>query len=212
MSLRYALIALLTAEPMTAYEVSKQFGASVAHVWHAPDSQIYPELRRMAEAGLVSVTRVPGGPGGGKKRYAVTDAGREALREWMNTPAPTTNPRDPQYLRAAYLDWADPGSARGFLRAHRDHHLAQAQLLEAVLASQLDGTHPTLVARFRHVPPEERARIVAIRAYAFQGLIDRARLEVAFAERGLALLDDLDGITPTSPGPRRPHPRGQSGP
>lgn len=193
MSLRYALLALLSAEPMTAYEVSKQFGASVAHVWHAPDSQIYPELRRMAEAGLVSVTRVEGGPGGGKKRYAMTDDGRAALRAWMNTPAPLSRPRDPQYLRAAYLDWADPGQAREFLLAHRDYYREQAQLLEAVLVTLHERTHPTLIARFRHVPEPERARVVAFRCFAFQGLVDRAKLEVAFAERGLALLDEVAG-------------------
>ena len=47
MSLRYALLALLTVEPMTGYDLSKRFESSVAYVWHAPDSQIYPELRRM---------------------------------------------------------------------------------------------------------------------------------------------------------------------
>ena len=47
MSLRYALLALLTVEPMTGYDLSKRFESSVAYVLHAPDLQIYPELRRM---------------------------------------------------------------------------------------------------------------------------------------------------------------------
>ncbi len=61
MSLRYALIALLTAQPMTGYEVSKRFGASVGHVWHAPDSQIYPELRKLEKEGLLVGEDVPWG-------------------------------------------------------------------------------------------------------------------------------------------------------
>ena len=53
MSLRYALLALLTSEPMTGYDISRRFQSSVGHVWHAHDSQIYPELRKMEAEGLV---------------------------------------------------------------------------------------------------------------------------------------------------------------
>jgi PadR family transcriptional regulator AphA len=53
MSLRYALLALLRVGPLSGYDLQKQFSLSVGHVWHAPDSQIYPELRKMEAAGLV---------------------------------------------------------------------------------------------------------------------------------------------------------------
>ncbi len=53
MSLRYALLALLNVERMTGYDLYKQFESSVGYVWHAPDSQIYPELRRMVRVGLL---------------------------------------------------------------------------------------------------------------------------------------------------------------
>ncbi|WP_279581330.1 PadR family transcriptional regulator [Fodinicola feengrottensis] len=51
MSLRHALLALLEAEPMSGYSLAKFFDQSVAYVWHAPHSQIYPELRRMSRPG-----------------------------------------------------------------------------------------------------------------------------------------------------------------
>ena len=87
MSLRYALLALLTAQPMTGYDLAKAFHSSVGHVWHAPDSQIYPQLRRMETEGLVTGTSVPWGPRGTKTRYDITDAGLTAFRELfpMNT-------------------------------------------------------------------------------------------------------------------------------
>ena len=53
MSLRHALLALLSAHPMTGYDVAKRFDGSVGFMWQAPHSQIYPELRRMEDAGLV---------------------------------------------------------------------------------------------------------------------------------------------------------------
>ena len=54
MSLRHALMALLAATPMTGYTLAKQFDQSAAFVWHAPHSQIYPELRHLEEAGLIA--------------------------------------------------------------------------------------------------------------------------------------------------------------
>jgi DNA-binding PadR family transcriptional regulator len=80
MSLRHALLALLIVEPMTGYDLSKAFQASVSHVWHAPDSQICPELRRMEAAGWLVGTEVPWGSRGKKREYHVTADGIDALR------------------------------------------------------------------------------------------------------------------------------------
>ncbi|MFD2399005.1 PadR family transcriptional regulator [Prauserella oleivorans] len=95
MSLRYALIALLTSRPMTGYDLSKSFSRSVAHVWHAPDSQIYPELNRMERDGLLDSVEVPWGKKGTKKEYHVTDAGLADFRKWMESPLVPQRQRDP---------------------------------------------------------------------------------------------------------------------
>ena len=192
MSLRFALIALLTSRPMTGYDLSKQFSLSVAHVWHAPDSQIYPELNRLERDGLLESREVAWGTKGTKKEYVVTDAGRAAFRDWMDSPLEIRRQRDPAYLKAAYLDWAEPDAARAQLRQHRDHWSAHRELLEQTRRSLLDRTHPTLAARLAEVPPEQHDRIVRYRVFAYDGLIDQARAEVAWAERGLALVDELE--------------------
>ena len=76
MSLRAALLALLSAGPLTGYDAAKHFAVSVGHVWNAPDSQIYPELRKMAAEGLLDAHPVPWGTKGATKtEYALTDAG-----------------------------------------------------------------------------------------------------------------------------------------
>src|ERR1035438_4350623 len=54
MSLRHALLAILAVEPMTGYDLTKHFDRSAGNVWHAPHSQIYPELRKLESAGLVT--------------------------------------------------------------------------------------------------------------------------------------------------------------
>ena len=101
MSLRYALLALLVAEPMTGYDLSKLFQSSVAHVWHAPDSQIYPELRRMESDGLITGSEITWGQRGKKTEYHVTDAGRDAFRTWMDSALPYPRERDPAQIGRA---------------------------------------------------------------------------------------------------------------
>ncbi|MER6970503.1 PadR family transcriptional regulator [Nocardioides sp. NPDC000445] len=195
MSLRFALLALLTSRPMTGYDVSKQFSQSVAHVWHAPDSQIYPELNRMERDGLLESAVVPWGKKGTKKEYAVTEAGIAAFREWMDSPIEIRRQREPAYLKAAYLEWAEPGAARAELEQFRDHWTEHLAMLEATRATLVDRSHPTLARRLEHYDASQWDRIVRYKIFAYDGLIDQARAAVAWAERGLVLVDELEGST-----------------
>ena len=193
MSLRYALIALLTGRPMTGYDISKSFSRSVAHVWHAPDSQIYPALNRMERDGLLTSVEVPWGKKGTKKEYHVTEAGLAEFREWMESPLVPQWQRDPAYLKAAYFDIADPEAVREQLRqqqAYWDEHLA---MLEDTRVTLADRTHPTLAARIAKLGEREAELTVRYKIYAYDGLIARARTELAWIQDGFALLDELHG-------------------
>ena len=88
MSLRSALLVLLRIAPMSGYELQKQFSQSVGYVWHAPDSQIYPELRKMAKEGLVEPEEQTRGSVATRRVYHVTDAGEDNFAEWMRISKP----------------------------------------------------------------------------------------------------------------------------
>ena len=146
LSLRMALLALLSSGPMTGYDVGKQFSASVGHVWHAPDSQIYPEMRKLHAEGLLSAKPVPwGSRGATKTEYALTSAGENALREWQDQPFQYVRDRDPARLKAAYFEWAPPGAAARQLRAHVAHHEEQRLQALRVIEELQERTQPTPV-------------------------------------------------------------------
>ncbi|MET8575246.1 PadR family transcriptional regulator [Streptomyces sp. NPDC005012] len=191
MSLRYALIALLTGRPMTGYDISKSFSRSVAHVWHAPDSQIYPELNRMERDGLLTSAEVPWGRKGTKKEYHVTEAGLAEFREWMRSPQTPQRQRDPAYLKAAYFDFADPEAVREQLGRQRAYWQEQLSMLEVTRAALVDRSHPTLAARLAELSEREAELAVRFKVYAYDGLIARARTELAWIEDGFKLVDDL---------------------
>jgi PadR family transcriptional regulator AphA len=191
MSLRFALLALLTAQPMTGYDLAKAFHSSVGHVWHAPDSQIYPELRRMEVAGLVAGTIVPWGPKGTKTEYAITPAGETAFREWMAAPLEYARDRDPAHLRAAYFEWTDAAHARAHLEAHREHFAGLREQWEGQLRAIRDRSHPVVARRLSIFPESEWERIVGFKAFAYEGLVARADQEIEWAERGMRLVEQL---------------------
>lgn len=72
---------------MTGYDVAKRFASSVGFLWHAPNSQIYPELRKMEREGLLATREIPWGTKGvTKTEYSVNDAGLDALATWQEEP------------------------------------------------------------------------------------------------------------------------------
>lgn len=189
MSLRYALLALLTAGPVTGYDAAKRFGGSVGHVWHAPDSQIYPELRRMERDGLIEGQQVRWGPRSTKTQYHITEAGHAAFRAWMNTPLDYAPVRDAHHMQAAYFEWADPEHARAILQRHIEHHTAQVAQLRAVRDGIRSGTDPAIRRRLDQYPEHDHARIVAFKAYTYEGMIARSETEIDWAVKGLELID-----------------------
>ncbi|MGX9347058.1 PadR family transcriptional regulator [Microbacterium sp. KNMS] len=192
MSLRYALLSLLSGQDMTGYEVSRQFSQSVAHVWHAPDSQIYPELRRLAEEGALEVEEIDDGGRGTKKLYRITEIGMAELRSWLAAPTAHRRQRDPAYLKAAYLEWADADAVRARMHEHIAFYSAHLEKLESTRASLLDRSHPTLRRRLERHPVAQHERIVAWKVFAYDGLIEQARQEIAWARRGLELAAQFD--------------------
>jgi DNA-binding PadR family transcriptional regulator len=113
MSLRHALLGLLAEEPASGYELTRKFERVLQrYAWHAHNSQIYPELNQLRDAGLADV--VGHGPRG-RRTYAITDAGRAELRRWMRNPPDTFQVRNEFVLRLFLLPALEPHEARTVL-------------------------------------------------------------------------------------------------
>lgn len=192
MSLRHALLSLLTVEPMTGYDLYKVFESSVGHVWHAPDSQIYPELKRMESEGLVTGEDVPWGQRGKKRQYTITKEGIVHFQNWINTPLEYARTRDPAHLKAAYLEWAEPEAAREQMRGHILHHQALLWQWQERIDEFEQDTNPMLTKRLKIASPERREATIAYKRFTYEGLIARAEAEIRWATRGLELIDKLN--------------------
>jgi DNA-binding PadR family transcriptional regulator len=130
-TLGYALLGVLARAPSSGYSVAQQMKRPVGFFWHARHSQIYPALAALEAAGLVRHTVVPQRDRPAKKVYAVTDAGRAALRAWVTAPLDAPLVRDELVLRAYCVWQADPAAARMLFERHAALHEAQLAQYEA---------------------------------------------------------------------------------
>lgn len=86
MSLKHAILSILTESEKTGYDLTKNFESSIGYYWSASHQQIYKTLGDMHKDEWVDVkiTNQSGKPD--KKLYSVTPKGEEALREWAVLP------------------------------------------------------------------------------------------------------------------------------
>lgn len=103
---------MLAQGPASGYDLLKVFELSLANVWAATQSQLYTELNRLADAGLVTV--VAEGPRG-RKEYGISEAGREELRHWLTEVKPNATPRSDMLLRVFFLGEVSEDEARDYL-------------------------------------------------------------------------------------------------
>ncbi|WP_354643080.1 PadR family transcriptional regulator [Kitasatospora camelliae] len=96
MSLPHAILTALLERPSSGLELTRRFDRSIGFFWSATHQQIYRELGRLEQAGLIRP--VPQPPSRGqRKEYEVLPAGREALAGWVG------EQQDPKPIRDALL-------------------------------------------------------------------------------------------------------------
>ena len=132
MSLRFALIGLLRERPASGYDLMQIFEKSLHRVWPATKSQVYAELTKLDDAGLITVTAE--GPRG-RKEYAPTEQGLAELRRWMLETTPDDHQRSETLLRVFLLGSVDRPQAKEFLLAIRERTLADIAGLDALTAA-----------------------------------------------------------------------------
>jgi PadR family transcriptional regulator AphA len=83
----YIVLGLLSfAGEASPYDLKQMVAASVGHFWSLPHSQLYSEPTRLARAGYVTEQQEPDGRR--RKLYTLTEPGREAFNDWLQTLTP----------------------------------------------------------------------------------------------------------------------------
>jgi DNA-binding PadR family transcriptional regulator len=87
-TLRYIILGLLWARPMSGYDIKLAFDRAIASYWNAGNSQIYTTLKSLSQDGLVEAELVVQTTRPNRKVYRLTPAGQAELDRWLQEQVP----------------------------------------------------------------------------------------------------------------------------
>src|ERR1700677_4435583 len=117
-SVRHALLALLSEGPKYGLQLQKEFESSTGEVWPLNIGQVYTTLQRLERDGLVESDEPENeGP---QKGFHITEAGSSELSDWLNTPPDMTSPPRDELVIKVLSALRVPGvSVHDVIQVHR---------------------------------------------------------------------------------------------
>jgi DNA-binding PadR family transcriptional regulator len=125
------ILGLLSISPRSGYEIKATVDRSTRFFWAASYGQIYPELRRLEQAGLISGEESPTG-GRARRMYSLTPAGRAHLEGWLAGTETTVELRDESLLRLFFADAIPREYGLMLLEGRKLGHEAYLEELRAI--------------------------------------------------------------------------------
>jgi PadR family transcriptional regulator AphA len=127
----YVILGMISREPRSGYEIKALVDNTTRFFWAASYGQIYPQLKQLTAAGLIEGSDVPRGE---RKRtvYAITEAGRRKLEDWLRLPPQTAEMREEGLLKLFFAGVLPPEQAAETLRSMREHRRGLAARLRAM--------------------------------------------------------------------------------
>jgi len=118
MSVRHALLALLSEGPKYGLQLREEFEARTGEVWPLNVGQVYTTLQRLERDGLVESDG--DGQDGPQKGFRITEAGAQELTGWLHTPSDMSSPPRDELVMKVLVALRVPGTdARDVIQVHR---------------------------------------------------------------------------------------------
>lgn len=135
-SVQHALLGLLAAQPRHGYDLKRQFDRVFSPERPLPFGQVYASLSRLERDGRVAIDAVERLEGPDRKRYLITDDGRDALKAWLTDPlAPEPHLQAELYTKVVLAILLGQPLDE-LLDAQRHAHLERMRELTALRRSQ----------------------------------------------------------------------------
>lgn len=107
MALRHAVLAALLGSEYSGYQLAKAFDVGVANFWHALPQQLYLELGKLEQEGLVAGRQVIQETRPNKRMFAVTDAGIAELERFVAASVKPSFIREDLLVKVHASDFVD---------------------------------------------------------------------------------------------------------
>jgi len=119
----WSILGFLSLQDRNGYEIRQAARRSVEQFWGVSDGQLYPQLRRLRELGLIEAAN-PSSASGAATTWRLTADGRSALRGWLRSPSAPTRSRDESLVKLMFADELGPDGVLDVLRERRASFLS----------------------------------------------------------------------------------------
>jgi DNA-binding PadR family transcriptional regulator len=120
MSVRHALLALLSEGPKYGLQLRQEFEAGTGEVWPLNVGQVYTTLQRLERDGLVESDEAE--DEGPQKDFRITKAGERELAAWLRTPPDLSSPPRDELVIKVLVALRVPGvDVHDVIQVHRRH-------------------------------------------------------------------------------------------
>ena len=117
MSVRHALLALLSEGPKYGLQLREEFEARTGEVWPLNVGQVYSTLQRLERDGLVESEGAEEGP---QKAFQITGSGVAELADWLRTPPDLSSPPRDELVMKVLVAIRVPGTdVHEVIQVHR---------------------------------------------------------------------------------------------
>jgi DNA-binding PadR family transcriptional regulator len=136
-SVRHALLALLSEGPKYGLQLRQEFEARTGEVWPLNVGQVYTTLQRLERDGLVASEGAESeGP---QKGFRITSAGSDELKTWLRTPPDAWDPPRDELVIKVMVAIGLPGvEVHDVIQAHRRHLVEVMQRYTSLKADTPD--------------------------------------------------------------------------
>jgi DNA-binding PadR family transcriptional regulator len=132
MSVPLALLGLLEREPSYGYDLKRDYDAYFGRGKPLQFSQVYATLARLTRDGKVAPGELEPGGGPDRKRYAITEAGKDEFEAWLRTPIEPEPHLQTDLFVKVVLALMLGRSAQRYLNTQRAAHLRRMRELTAL--------------------------------------------------------------------------------
>jgi DNA-binding PadR family transcriptional regulator len=177
MSIRHALLALLSEGPKYGLQLRQEFEARTGEVWPLNVGQVYTTLQRLERDGLVeSDDAVEDSP---QKGFHITSEGESELSQWLRTPPDLSSPPRDELVMKVLVAIRVPGvDVHEVIQVHRRYLVELMQQWTRLKENEAD-----LDLSFALVVDAELFRLDSVIRWldAADGRLKRASFEPATA-------------------------------
>lgn len=144
----HAILVALQEEPCSGYDLTKRFDGSVGFFWQASHQQIYRELSKLEEMGLLESEAIRQTHRPDKKIYRVTAKGLNYLRQWILEPGAASPTRDELLVKTFAGHLVDWPAFKALLEQQRGQHLERLAIYRRIEATYFSDPQ-TLSRQYR---------------------------------------------------------------